>query len=123
MEHKILEETLKGEAFAHIKYSLYADQAEKEGYLKIAREFRRIAAQELNEHFMEIASFYGLVKDTKSNLRQAMKCEKHEFTILYPQFAHEMEKLDHLDIADRYDELAQDEEKHYNVFASLEKTI
>lgn len=118
-----MEETLKGEAFAYVKYTLYAKQAEEEGYLKIAKMFKKIADQELNEHFMEIADHYQLVKDTESNLKEAMQGEKYESTFLYPSFAQEMEKNDYPEIADRYVELAQDEAKHYNQFEKeLEKT-
>src|SRR4051794_20746376 len=57
---KDLEQSMRGEAFAHASYRLYAEQASREGLGSVARLFERAAGVELNDHFKKAAALSGL---------------------------------------------------------------
>ncbi len=88
-----------GESQARNRYTYFASQARKDGYMQIADIFEETASQE-KEHakrffnFLEggeveiVASFpAGTVGATLDNLKAAAAGEHHEQTVLYPGFA------------------------------------
>jgi rubrerythrin len=46
MTRKFLEDAFAGESMAHMRYIIFAEQAEREGYPNIAKLFRAIAHAE-----------------------------------------------------------------------------
>jgi len=46
MSRKFLEDAFAGESMAHMKYLIFAEQAEKEGFPNIAKLFRAISREE-----------------------------------------------------------------------------
>jgi rubrerythrin len=87
--HKMTEEFLNsafsGESMAHMKYTIFAEVAEKEGYPNIARLFRAIAYAEL-VHAKNHLNALGKIKDTISNLETGYQGESFEIDEMYPAY-------------------------------------
>lgn len=80
-----LEAAFAGESQAYMKYTIFADKAQKEGYPEVARLFRAIAYAEqvhATNHLREL----GGIGDTAANLAAAMGGENYENTEMYPAF-------------------------------------
>ncbi len=88
-----------GESQARNRYTYFAGQARKDGFMQIADIFEETASQE-KEHakrffkFLEggeveiVASFpAGVIGTTLENLKAAATGEHHEHTSMYPEFA------------------------------------
>jgi rubrerythrin len=74
-----------GESQAHMKYSIFADKAEREGYPEIARLFRAIAFAE-KVHATNHLRALGGINDTMSNLEAAKGGEHFEVDEMYPAY-------------------------------------
>ncbi|MCD6276597.1 MAG: rubrerythrin family protein [Thermoplasmata archaeon] len=85
MVKKSLEEAFAGESMAHMKYLIFAEQAEKEGKRNIARLFRAIAYAEF-VHAKNHARNLGYIKSTEENLATAMSGETFEVEDMYPAY-------------------------------------
>jgi rubrerythrin len=118
-----VEAALRGEAFAYVKYNLYAAQARKEGYEDIAKAFEKIADQERLEHLAEFAEIYGLVGDTAKNLQSAIRDEGQEVSTVYPGFAAVARAEGATAAAERFEEIARDEQTHVNEFKNLLQSL
>jgi rubrerythrin len=80
-----LEAAFAGESQAHMKYTIYADKAEREGFSKVARLFRAITYAErvhATNHFREL----GNIHSTTENLDAAAGGENYEVEEMYPAF-------------------------------------
>ncbi len=80
-----LEAAFAGESQAHVKYAIFADKAEEEGYPEVARLFRAISYAELvhaHNHLRQL----GGIGDTVANLEAAFGGEHYENTEMYPAF-------------------------------------
>ncbi|MDJ0762502.1 MAG: rubrerythrin family protein [Myxococcota bacterium] len=88
-----------GESQARNRYTYFASQAKKEGYVQISSIFEETADQE-KEHAkrffkfleggeVEVAAAFpaGVIGSTLENLLAAAAGEHHEHTSLYPEFA------------------------------------
>lgn len=87
--HEMTKENLKaafaGESQAHMKYIIFADKAERDGYPEVARLFRAISYAErvhATSHLREL----GGIGDTVVNLEAASSGEHYEHTEMYPAF-------------------------------------
>lgn len=85
MTEKSLQEAFAGESMAHMKYMIFCEIAEKEGFKNIARLFRAIAYAEL-VHAKNHAKNLGYIKDTKENLQTGINGEKFEIEEMYPAY-------------------------------------
>ena len=86
---KITEQNLNsafaGESMAHMRYLIFADYAEQEGYPNVARLFRAIAYAEqvhAQNHLREL----GGIKETAENLQTAINGETFEVEEMYPAY-------------------------------------
>jgi rubrerythrin len=80
-----LKEAFAGESQAHMKYTIFADAAEKEGLPEVSRLFRAIAYAErvhAANHLREL----GDVGKTADNLKMAEAGETYEVQQMYPAF-------------------------------------
>lgn len=84
MSEQKLMEAFAGESQANRKYLAYARQAEKEGFLQVAKLFRAAAEAETVHAHTHLRTLDG-IKDTAANLRDAIAGETHEFTQMYPE--------------------------------------
>jgi rubrerythrin len=103
---------LRGEAFAHARYSSFAAAARERGDERLAAMFEDIAAAELHEHFRELADLAGLVGSDADNLAVALRDEHAEVETSYPEFAAQARADSDEKVAARFEEIAADEREH-----------
>ena len=80
-----LKAAFAGESQAHMKYAIFAEKAEEEGYPEIARLFRATSFAErvhATNHLRELSG----IGDTAANLETAMGGENYEHEEMYPAF-------------------------------------
>ncbi len=85
MTQENLRAAFAGESQAHMRYLIFADQAEKEGKRNLARLFRAIAYAErvhATNHLREL----GGIGDSPSNLQEAIDGETFEVEEMYPAY-------------------------------------
>ncbi|MGC8546319.1 MAG: rubrerythrin family protein [Thermoplasmata archaeon] len=85
MTQKNLNDAFCGESQAHMKYLIYSDVAEKNGYKNISRLFKAISYAEqvhATNHFRNL----GMIKSTDQNLEDAIEGESYEVNEMYPVF-------------------------------------
>ena len=88
-----------GESMAHMRYRIWGDKAEEEGYRNVARLFRAIAHAETRHainHFQELKNEAGDslcasmavfgVGSTSQNLQGGINGETYEITEMYPTY-------------------------------------
>lgn len=85
MTEKSLQEAFAGESMAHMKYQIFSDVAEKEGFPKIAKLFKAIAYAEL-VHATNHARQLGYIKTTTENLGTGIDGETFEVDEMYPAY-------------------------------------
>jgi len=124
-----------GESQARNRYTYFASQARKEGYMQIANIFEETAGNE-KEHakvFFEyleggdvkIVAAYpaGMIKSTKANLAAAAAGEKMEWTKLYSNFSAIAKKEGFIDVATSFKQIAEVEQFHEARYRKLIKNI
>ena len=124
-----------GESQARNRYTYFASQAQKEGYVQIAAIFEETANQE-KEHakrefkFLQggnatiTASFpAGVIGSTIENLKEAAAGEHYETTEMYPGFAMIADKEGFNEIAETFRSIAVAEKRHGERYLALAKNI
>lgn len=79
-----------GEAKAALRLKVFADKAEEEGYLQIAKLFRVIAFSE-QVHGARALQVLGKVKNTEENLAASFESETKVAEVAYDQFVKQAE--------------------------------
>ena len=122
-----LSTAMHGEAFAYVKYLLYAEHARKSGNKELADLFEKTASTERLEHFAEEAELAGLVGSDADNLKDAIKGESYEIDTMYLEFAQKAKVAGDTAAAARFEEIRNDEMGHRDEFkialAQLESTL
>jgi len=103
---------MRGEAVAHARYLLFAAAARRRGEPRLASMFEGIAAVELQEHFSELGELAGLVGTESDNIRTAILDENREVEMTYPLFAEQARAAGEVTVAERFEEMAEDELEH-----------
>lgn len=80
-----LEAAFAGESQAHMKYVIFANEAEKEGFPQVARLFRAIAYAE-QVHATNHLRALGGVGESPANLQVAIDGETFEVEEMYPAY-------------------------------------
>jgi rubrerythrin len=124
-----------GESQARNRYSYFASQAKKEGYVQIGAIFEETANQE-KEHAkrefkflqggeVEISAAFpaGVIGSTLENLKAAAAGEHYETTEMYPDFADVAEKEGFDEIAKVFRSIAVAEKRHEERYLALAKNI
>ena len=124
-----------GESQARNRYTYFAGQARKDGYMQIAAIFEETALNE-KEHAkvffqyleggdVEIVASYpaGMIKDTKSNLEAAAAGENMEWTVLYQEFSKVAKDEGFPEVARSFKQIAEVEEFHEGRYRKLVKNI
>jgi rubrerythrin len=123
------EEALKaafaGESQANRKYTIFAAQAEKDGFPQAARLFRAAAEAEA-VHAANHLKALKAIRTTKENLREAIAGETHEFKEMYPEMI-QMAKAEGAKDAERTLSYANAVEEYHaklyhNMLEGLEKS-
>jgi rubrerythrin len=120
-----------GESQARNRYTYFAGQARKEGYVQIADIFEETANQE-KEHakrffkFLEggdvevVAAFpAGQILSTLENLKAAAAGEHHEHTSLYPEFAKVAKEEGFEDVYKAFTAISVAEKQHEKRYNDL----
>ena len=85
MTKKNLEEAFSGESKAAMKYSIYSEVADKNGYPNVSKLFKAISFAETvhaTNHYRNL----GMIKSTAENLEDAVEGEHYEVNEMYPVF-------------------------------------
>ena len=86
-----LREAFAGESQAYRRYMLYAEKADADGQVQVAKLFRAAAAAEAVHARNHFNAFDG-IGTTKDNLMAAVFGEHDEFTHMYPRFIDDAER-------------------------------
>ncbi len=124
-----------GESQARNRYTYFASQAKKDGYVQISDIFTETAEQE-KEHAkrlfklleggeVEIAASFpaGVIGSTLENLRDAAAGENYEHTQMYPDFARVAREEGFDEIAKIFESIAVAEKQHEKRYNDLAANI
>lgn len=129
-----LMKSFAGEGQARNRYSYYASQAKKEGYVQIsnifletadnekehAKRFFKFLVADLDGEAVEINAVYPVaLGDTASNLLAAANGENEEACELYPGFAKVADEEGFPEIACVFREISEAEERHERRYRKL----
>ncbi len=113
-----------GETQARSKYSYYASQAKKDGYVQIANIFEETSNNE-KEHakiwFKELMG--GGIPATIDNLKDAAAGENYEWTQMYDEFARVADEEGFTQIAFLFREVGKIEKSHEERYNALLNNI
>ncbi len=123
------------ESQATTRYSFFANQAERDGYIQIASIFKETAGQEC-EHALRFFKFFnggeleitarfltGVVNTTLDNLLSAADLEKFVHSELYPGFAKISREEGFNRAADVWDAISVAEVQHEKTFRGLAANV
>ena len=82
-----LRTAFSGESEARNKYTYYASQAKKDGYVQIANLFEITAGNEKEHAKIWFKLLHDGMPDTMTNLADAAAGERYEWTEMYAEFA------------------------------------
>ncbi len=85
MTESNLRAAFAGESQAHVRYLIFADKAEKEGYSNVARLFRAFSFAELIHATNHLKDLKG-IGSTSENLQAAVDGERFEMEEMYPAY-------------------------------------
>ena len=132
---KIILTAFAGESQARNRYTYFASQAKKDGFVQISAIFEETANQE-KEHAKRLfklleggeaqvsASFpAGVIGTTLENLQEAAAGENYEHTTMYPEFAQTAMEEGFKDIADIFMAIAVAEKQHEKRYKDLAANI
>ena len=124
-----------GESQARNRYTYFASQAKKEGYVQISEIFTETADQE-KEHAKRLFKLLeggevtisgafpaGVIGTTLENLKEAAAGENYEYTDMYPGFAKVAVEEGFKDIADVFSAIAVAEKQHEKRYVALAANI
>ena len=112
-----------GESQARNKYTYYASQAKKDGYVQISQIFETTAGNEKEHAKMWFKIVNGGIKDTLTNLKDAAAGEHYEWTDMYKNFAEEAHAEGFHEIAALFEKVADIERHHEERYLQLAKNM
>ena len=117
---KNLMEAFAGESQARNKYTYYASQAKKDGYVQISKIFEETANNEKEHAKIWFKLLHGgKISDTLTNLEDAANGENYEWTDMYARFAQEAREEGFNDIALLFENVAKIEKDHEERYRKL----
>ena len=124
-----------GESQARNRYTYFASQAKKDGYVQISEIFTETANQE-KEHAkrlfklleggeVEVAAAFpaGVIGTTIDNLKESAAGENYEYTDMYPGFAKTAVEEGFEEIAEIFTAIAVAEKQHEKRYLALAANI
>lgn len=124
-----------GESQARNRYTYFASQAKKEGYVQISHIFEETANQE-KEHAKRFFKFLeggevgvgagfpaGVIGSTLENLKAAAGGEHYEWTEMYPGFAKIAKDEGFKDVAAAFENISVAERQHEKRYLDLAGNI
>jgi rubrerythrin len=133
---KNLLKAFAGESQARNRYTYFASQAKKEGFVQISHIFEETANHE-KEHAkrlfkyldsgedLEVTAAFpaGTMSDTITNLKGAAAGENYEYSSMYPEFAATAKEEGFEEIAETFESIAVAEQYHERRYLALKKNI
>lgn len=133
---KNLLKAFAGESQARNRYTYFASQAKKDGFVQMQAVFEETADQE-KEHAKRLFKFLtsgeeleitaafpaGIVGSTKDNLAASAAGEHYEQTTMYPEFAKTAREEGFTEIAAVFEAIAVAEKQHEKRFLALKENI
>jgi len=121
---KNLMEAFAGESMARNKYTYFASKAKKDGFEQIAAIFTEAAENEKEHAKLWFKYLHdGTVPSTTENLKAAIDGEHGEWTDMYKRMAKEARAEGFIEIAERFEHVAEIEKAHEKRFAAFLKNI
>lgn len=117
-----LQTAFAGESKARNKYTYYASQARKDGYVQVARFFEETARNEM-EHAKVWFKYIQGIGTTTDNLEEAADGENYEWTDMYYTFASTAREEGFDEIAMQMDNIAKVEKQHEERYRKLKANI
>lgn len=117
-----LQTAFAGESQARNKYTFYASQARKDGYVQVARFFEETARNEQEHAEVWFKHFHG-IGTTTDNLEDAAEGEKYEWTEMYQEFADAAKEEGFDEIAMQMENIAKVEKQHEERYRKLKANI
>ena len=113
-----------GESQARNKYTYYASQAKKEGFVQISKIFEETANNE-KEHAKIWFKYLhdGKVPETLKALEDAANGENYEWTEMYAQFAKEAEEEGFTELAVLFEMVGKIEKEHEERYRKLLENV
>ena len=124
-----------GESQARNRYTFFASQAKKDGFVQISQIFLETADQE-KEHAKRLFKFLeggeveitasfpaGVIGTTMENLREAAAGENYEHATMYPEFARIAREEGFKSIAVVFEMIAVAEKQHEKRYKDLADNI
>ncbi len=109
-----------GESQARNKYTYYASQAKKEGFVQISKIFEETANNE-KEHAKIWFKYLhgGSIPQTLENLKDAADGENYEWTDMYAQFAKDAKEEGFAELAALFELVGKIEKEHEERYRKL----
>ena len=121
---KNLMEAFAGESQARNKYTYFASQAKKEGYVQISKIFEETANNEKEHAKIWFKLLHGgSVGNTAENLQAAAEGENYEWTDMYQRFAKEAKEEGFTQIAFLFEKVALIEKEHEERYKKLLRNL
>lgn len=118
-----LMEAFAGESQANTKYTFYASQAKKDGFVQISNIFTETAGNE-NEHAkLWFKQLHGGVPETVVNLGDAAAGEHYEHTEMYVRMAKDADEEGFTEIARLFRAVAAVEAHHEERYLKLKSNL
>ena len=117
-----LKTAFAGESMARNKYTYYASQAKKDGYVQIQHIFEATAANEKEHAKLWFKLFHG-IGDTYENLLDAAAGENEEWTVMYKEMAATAREEGFDEIAEIMEGVAEIEREHEKRYLKLAQNI
>ena len=124
-----------GESQARNRYTYFASEAKKEGYVQISNIFQETADNE-KEHAKRLFKFLeggeaeiaasfpaGVIGNTAENLKGSADGENYEHTTMYPEFARIADEEGFPEVADAMRAIAVAEKQHEKRYLGLLNNI
>lgn len=119
---EILKKAFLRESAAFTEYSLFAEQAKKEGLEEMFRLFNTTATNE-KAHAEIWFKLYHTVFATKDNLLNSADLEKYEYSVMYKEFAKIAKEEGFNDIATLFEKVGEVEKAHEKTFKEKAKLL
>lgn len=112
-----------GESQARNKYTFYASQAKKDGYVQIANIFEETANNEKEHAKLWFKLAHGGIGKTPENLIDAAAGENYEWTDMYKKFAEEAHEEGFTKIAELFEGVGAIEKTHEERYLKLAENL
>ncbi len=113
-----------GESQARNKYTYYASQAKKEGFVQISRIFEETANNEKEHAKIWFKALHGdKIPDTLANLEDAAAGENYEWTDMYATFAKEAREEGFEKLAILFEMVGKIEKEHEERYRALLEAV